>query len=393
LKFGEPKPRKILRGGGDGLALSTGHLIFRRDDTLMAVPFDLTEVQNAATAVPLLEGIGAGTPGSLAQVAVSTSGTLIYRAKTGGDNSDRLLALVEHNGTVTPLSSVRGDLSQPRFSLDGTQVAITIRKEKGDKRIIHILRLDRDLLRPLTTEQNDASASVWSPDGKWIYFAAVGDGGKSNLYRIVSGIGGKAERLTTSDHNQIPVDISPDGNYLAITQETAETRTDVLVLHLDESGHIGGEPRTIAASPAWDGNARFSSDSKWIAYTSNEYGSFQVYVKALDGNGAPVQISTEGGRQLRWSTVERRLYFTKSLSSDEVFSVSYSTEDNVFRPAPPEKVFKLDHKSLQASSLEISPDGERFLITCRAEQTPDVWASRRIIVNWFEDLKARVPID
>jgi Tol biopolymer transport system component len=220
------------------------------------------------------------------------------------------------------------------------------------------------------------------------------DGEKFNLYRIPSDLTGEAERLTTSEFNQYPSDVSPDGRILLFTQRTPGQENDVNILRLDDQGRVEGDPETVAASPTWDYGGRFSPDGKWISYTSAQSGKGEVYVKATPGSGAAVQVSTEGGTNARWSPIENTLFFSKSGKPYEVYSVSFSTEGDVFRPELPEQIFKLEETNLDPRYFEVSPDGKRFLMTtARVNAAWDVWTNPKIIVNWFEELKERVPIE
>ncbi len=243
------------------------------------------------------------------------------------------------------------------------------------------------------TDLDVGNDQIWSPDGKWIVFTMEKEGEKTNLYRIPSDFSGKAERLTTSENAQHPTDISPDGRLLAITVDTKERESDILLLRLDEQGHVVGESYAICESPTWDFGGRFSPDGQWISYSSRESGDYEVYVKTTSGSGAAIQVSTEGGFNAGWSPTENKLYFTKKWLADEVYVVSFTVEGGIFKPSLPELVFKLEGTNLSPRNLEVAPDGKQFLITVQANAAPDVWTNPKIIVNWFEDLKTKVPIE
>ena len=98
LKFDNPKPTEIFRGGSGGLVLETGHLIYRREETLMAAPFDLSRMETTAPGVPVLEGVGSNRSNTSTRVAISSSGTLVYLPSTGGNRSERQ----QHNQRTCP---------------------------------------------------------------------------------------------------------------------------------------------------------------------------------------------------------------------------------------------------------------------------------------------------
>lgn len=278
----------------------------------MAAPFDLSSLEITAPAVPVLEGIGADRAVQPSRVAISDTGTLIYLPDVGGNTSERSLSWINHEGKMTPLSDTHRDYVRARFSPDGSHLSVAIRAEEGGETEVYILERERDLLRRLTKDLDVESSHVWSPDGKWIVFAMEKDGEKSNLYRIPSDFSGEAERLTTSQNSQKSTDISPDGRLLAITQYSTEKEGDVVLLRLDEQGHIEGEPYAIAESPLGIGvgDSRLMENGSRISLTNPV--PTRCMSKPLRAAGQPYRYqpkvgATQGGRRLKISCISSRI--------------------------------------------------------------------------------------
>ena len=394
LRFGDTEPKEILRGGSGAQSLSTGHLVYRREQTLMAAPFDLARLETTAPAVPILEGIGSERAMQFSRLAISRHGTLIYLPFTGESVTERELTWLELDGTMSRASDELRNYDSPRLSPDGSHIVVRLRlnNKGGEEEGLYLLERQRDLLRQLNSASDLAGDPVWSPDGKWVVFAAREVGGKANLYKIAGDFGGSAERLTTSDVSQFPCDISPDGRFLAVDSEAPDSKEELILLPLDEQSRIDGDPVRILEAKEWLGESRFSPDGKWIAFVLGDSGRAEVYVKPTSGTGAAVQVSTEGGQLPRWSPVESTLYFSTNFHPFNLHSTSFTVEEGRFRPELPVRVFDLDDEQ-RARFLEISPDGKRFLTTTWPNAEPDVWANPKIVLNWFEDLKAKVPIN
>ena len=146
---------------------------------------------------------------------------------------------------------------------------------------------------------------------------------------------------------------------------------------------------------------RISPDGRWMAYVSNESGQNQVYVRPHpDVEGGRWQISTTGGSSPLWSRDGKEIFYR---NGDEVMAVSVKTEQ-AFNPETPQPLFRGDYASvdvgilnMEVSPWDISPDGKRFLMmkdvtATGATSTAGIPRRLNIVLNWFEELKQRVPV-
>ncbi|MCZ6654927.1 MAG: protein kinase [Planctomycetota bacterium] len=393
LRFGESEPKQLITGGSDGRYVESGHLIYRRQNTLMAAPFDLDLLEVTLPAVPVLEsvaGLGEAYP---AQFDLAANGTLVYVPGSGSDQGLKSVVWLDQDGKIELLSTKKGRYREAVLSPDGSRVALEVESEEhADRRDIHILERRRDLIRPLVTGPARDEEPVWSPDLKWIVFSSDRDGEVANLYRVPADFSGEPQRLTTSKNEQWATHFSPDGRTLAFHEDAGDRETDIFLLRFDESGEVQGEPQAFVNRPGREFGARFSPDGKWIAYCaiySDE--PIQVFVKAVAGSGAAEQVSIERTHRVRWSPVENRLYLAH-WALNEVHSVSYSTENGVFKPELPELLFDVEISERFGPGFELSPDGKRFATLAPAnveKQTDPV--NPRVILNWFEELKSKMP--
>jgi Tol biopolymer transport system component len=229
------------------------------------------------------------------------------------------------------------------------------------------------------------------PDGKWVVFSSERDGKQPNLYRVRADFSGIVERLTTSEHGQFVQDISPDGKTMLYGEKRAKN-TDIYLIGLGDDGLINGEPTLLAGGPEDQFFARYSPDGKWVAYNSAEAGSNNIYVKSATGEGAAVLVSTDGGFHPRWSPTEKKLFYTKSFPVRNMLYVTYTDEENAFTPSLPQELFDISVSGFIGPGYEISRDGKQFSVVM-TPVSEAATAMPRIILNWFEELNAKAPVN
>jgi hypothetical protein len=134
---------------------------------------------------------------------------------------------------------------------------------------------------------------------------------------------------------------------------------------------------------------RFSPDGRWLAYVSNESGHNEIYVQPYPGPDGKWQISTEGGREPVWNRNGRELFYR---SGDKMMAVEITTQPN-FIVGKPRMLFEGRYRPTPATSpnYDVSPDGQRFLMLKPVEQAQSAPTQINVVLNWFEELKRRVP--
>jgi len=407
LKTGEWKV--VQRGGYDGRYLPSGHLVYIHQGTLFAVGFDLDRLEVRGTPAPLLENVAGNEVVGAGQYAVARNGTLVYLSgKSSAVNFP--VAWMQSTGKIQPLLPSPGLYFAPRFSPDGRRLALAVGPPgAGD---IQVYDWQRDTMTRITFTQANLYP-VWAPDGKHIAFQSQSGGairrpdfqaqpGGANSLRWIRADGaGEAQPLLESGGDLRPFSFSPDGKRLAFTEVGVDTGFDLWTLPLDVSDPEHpkpGKPELFLRTPFNELEPAFSPDGRWVAYTSNESGRFEVYVRPSPG-GAPSgsgkwQISTAGGRFPIWSRDGRELFY--ETPDNRIMVSDYTGKGDSFagdKPRPWSNTQILDLFGTTVWNLDLSPDGKRFAVIPRPEATGEPKGSVHVTVllNFFDELRRRVP--
>ena len=391
LETGERKV--VLQNARQANYLSTGHLVYEQSRTgnLMVVPFDLAALEVTGDSVQVVQGVRQVTS-AYVDYAISNNGTLAYVPGSDAEHKHSLV-WVDRDGTETPVTKEERDFRAPRISPDGKRIALPT-GEPAIGNNIWIYDVDADSFSRLTFEEPRNGSSVWSPDGKWLIFQsgrASEGGSEGGVVRQPADRSLPQERLTTTTNRQSPTSWSPDGRFLAFQEGngpvTGTWDIGILILEGDK------EPEYIVPTVAIECCAKFSPDSKWLAYVSDESGQTQVYVRPYPEPDVKWLISDEeeGGGQPVWSPDGTELFYR---SGDKTMVVSIQTQDQTLTAGSPRALFEgryVNHSSPPGYQYyDISPDGERFLMV-KEEELPE--AQINVVLNWFEELKRLVPTE
>ncbi len=377
LETGE---RRVLVEEGTNARYSpTGHLVYVRAGTLMAVPFDLERLEVTGEAIPVLEGVQLTLEGA-AQFGFSSLGSLVYIPGPVGEPQRRLVWL-DREGVEELLAAPERNYMHARLSPDGRRIASFI---GGDKQDVWVYDIPSQTLTPLTFEGNN-QFPIWSPDGNRITFRAT-RGGFRNLWWKAADGSGPEEQLTSSDNNQMPNSWSLDGRMLAYSDSDPVSSDDIWVLSLD--GERKAQP--FLQTQSYEGWTRFSPDGRWLAYVSDESGRLEVYVQAFPGPGRKWPISTEGGGSPVWAQNGGELFFA---NGNKMMVVDIQTQ-STFSNGKPRLLFEMS-PFLQSGVggnfvFDITADSRHFLMVKLSElELPAT--ELNIVLNWFEELKRLVP--
>jgi len=387
----------LVTGGSDGRYVSTGHLIYVRLGTLMAVPFDPVRLSVIGGARGVIDDVMEAANRNLsdmentlsAQFTVSETGALVYLTGGAVPAAERSLAWVDRQGTSQALSAPLRPYWTPRLSPDYQHVAVSTQ----DRREVWSYDLVRGALSPVTAD-GQSGFGIFSPDGKRVVFRSGAAGGEDNLYWKAADGSGVAERLTTSTRSQTPASWSPDGTTLAFVEEGDSTgffQFDIRVLSIADR-----KIRAVIQTTANEMAPEFSPDGRWLAYVSNQSGRHEVYVQPYPGPGERHLISTNGGNQPAWSPNSRELFYVQGAGLDggpiALMSVSVETTP-AFRAGTPEKLFEsFNLRSAWGRGYDVASDGRRFLMALDKERAKNPPPAQMIFVqHWFEELKRLVP--
>jgi Tol biopolymer transport system component len=345
-----------------------GYLLFVRDKTLVAQPFDAKALKTTGEPIPLAEHIGTDSVG-LARFSVSRNGTLAYRT---GETGDRFL-WVDRSGKEGDVVGDPGDSRNPAFSPGGDRLAFDLVDPRRGKTDVWIRDLKRGVSSRFTFGADGSSAPLWSPDGKRMVYTVVND----LFEKAAEGLSDEKLLLKTEEL-KVACDWSRDGRYIAISSQGKETGWDIWVLPM-----IGDrKPVPFLKTSFAELKPVFSPDGHFLAYQSNESGRVEIYVQSFPGPGGKWQISTSGGNEPRWRADGKELYYRAP--DQKLMAVDVQTGNSVTAGAPRPLFPGRFDTSIARNHFLPTADGRRFLTVAplgREAMTPTT-----VVLNWYAEL-------
>jgi len=357
---------------------ASGHIVFVQDDgTLLVAPFDQDRLAVTGTPVAVIENVPVGRYGAV-PLAMSRTGTLVYRRAQR--TIDRLV-WVDRDGAMqdSVAPELDGEMSTPRLSADGTRFVVG--RNTGDG--VHLWTREVAGGEPIRhTFAGQLNWRVnWSPVGDSLYFISDRDDPASVFVKRVDGAG-------VPQHVPLP-EIRPIFEVLPVDDTTMVVRTDnqaagngdILLVRLAADTTV----TPLVATPAGEFTPAVSPDGRWLAYTSDESGADEVYVRPFPDVSAGVyRVSRNGGREPLWAHSGRELFY-KNGEGDLVAAAVGTTP--AFSVRSQQVLFSsVDYSSnLFTPEYAVSPDDQRFLMILREE--PELANEVVVVLNWFEELR------
>jgi len=341
------------------------YLLYARDEALVAHEFDEDRGHVRGAPRIVVQGIGkVANPALRPTIGVSRSGVLAFQ--TGGDFASIKMTWVDRAGLY--ISDVPLEVSPDNFSLSNDGLRLTFDGDAQGARDVWITDLTRDNTSRLTRTADTERSPVWSPDGSRIAYFKAG-----KIY--VKGADGTSEESLLADVSGVPRAWSPDSKY-------------VLYEHANQPGErrlflwpvSGGAPIPIGRRDSLAGAGRFSPDSRYLAYVSDESGREEVYIEALPPGKGRLKVSQDGGTTPRWTSTGRELFY---MGADRMLMVADIQLGQTLSGSVPRRLFPTT-PGLNNRAFEVSPDGQRFLIRQRVDDIPDQPIT--VVLNWWVEL-------
>jgi len=379
-------PSKLLADASSNALYAQGHLLFLREGTLMAQPFDTARLATSGEAVPVAEQVqsvlGTGTAGVF---SVSATGLLAYGG--GGGRGGWVLTWFDRSGKQGRTLGDAVTLGAFQFSPDRKSVAAgIIDRGNGD---IWIYDVTRGLRTRFTFDAASDANPIWSPDGRSIAFRSNRKG-HYDLYRKAANGAGAEELLYADDLDKIPTSWSPDGKFLLYHAGEPKTKAglDLWALPLAPErlgGAIKPVPVVHTAFAEFDG--QFSPDGRWIVYESNESQRQEIYVTPFpppsSGPGGKRQISTAGGAAPRWRQDGKEIFFVGP--DRRLMAAGVAAKGDTLEVGEVRALFGPIVVTTGIDPYDVSGDGQGFLVRTSPEQKSA--EPLTLVENWAAELK------
>jgi eukaryotic-like serine/threonine-protein kinase len=370
----------------------SNHVLFARDQTLMAQAFDPDTRQLAGDAVPVTERISA--EGSrYVSASVSENGTLVYAR--GGSAEPLQLTWFDRAGKMLGGLGEGAVDANPSLSPDERQVAVGLRSGNPENLDIWTIDIARNLRNRVTSDAQPEGWPVWSPDGTRIVFGSGAPGAgvlpeKGRLVQtLVNGSGSNETLLEAVDTPSrpcgprqctlMPTDWSADGRFVLYTFFGTFPQTlDIWVLPLFGER----KPFPVIHTEFLESQGTFSPNGRWIAYMSTETGELNIYLQPFLRAGAKQRISPNGGRNPHWRADGKELFYLDASGAMTAVPID-STNPS---PAGSSKTLFPTGMISTNNMYAVTRDGQRFLVNARSRNTPPL-TPLTVMINWTSTLQ------
>jgi serine/threonine protein kinase/Tol biopolymer transport system component len=367
--------RPIVGASSNVAYADPGYLLYWRDGALVAQRFDPRSYAVSGEPRTISDEVQYFPQTDLAVFDVAGKATLAVQTGKGAARS-QLLWFDRSGKQVASVIAPPGEFSNPRLSPDGRRMAIDQTDSDGRHQNIWIHELANNSLTRLTFSPGLNQDPIWSPDGKRIVYTSSQAINFHIYEKNADGSGSEQEVADLGVPQQGPWDWSRDGKYLLVRKNE-----ELWYMSLSDR-----QPKPFLQGPWVVRTADFSPDGKWVAYSSNETGNWEVYVSAFNNPSSKWQVSRGGGEEPRWRRDGRELFY---LSGDgKMTAVAVGSGSN-FEAGPPATLFQAHRRqpvsAMDFFSYDVTADGQRFLINTRLDE-PNA-APLSIILNWASEME------
>jgi serine/threonine protein kinase len=354
-----------------------GHLVYLRGRTLVARAFDLDTLTFSGEEMGLAEGMMVIGGASKSVFSVTTDVLAFQRGEY--ETMSELVWLDRGGNRVGRLGDVASYYSLS-VSPNGARVAVPVTDDTVGTHDLWIYDVERDLRSRVTFDDAEDLTPVWSPDSREVYFSSNRDGAFA-VYRLVPDVTGEPELVMKADQPLFVAAVSPDGSALMLSGTSEDTGGDLMLLDLDERHEL----EVFRGTKFNEEHATFSPDGRWIAYTSDESGRFEVYVARASGGGRHWQLSTDGGLWPRWIAGTGEVIFQDIRG--QFVAIPVRTEGEEIEIGDAEVLFGGLPSTRLYQHFDLARDGERILFRALSNQSPP--DPPTVVLNWL----ARVGIE
>ena len=375
----DSRETKLILKGVTTATYASGYILFLRDQTLLAQPFDASRLELTGEATPIAEHVAVNGATGAPDFSASETGMLVYQ--TGEATGAWDLLWYGRDGKPAKALAEQERYYYPSLSPDNSQMAVSLFNGSQGTSDLWIMDLKRGTRSRLTFGPGTNLGANWSPDGKIIYYTSNKKGANHIYSKAADGSGVEQTVLETPEVSEVGYSISPDGRYLAYSRRLFNDpsgKVEIWVLPLP-----GGKSFPIVQTPFNDLNPSVSPNGRLMTYQSTESGRNEIYITPFPGGGPRWQVSTNGGADALWRGDTRELYFLDP--TDTIMAVDVDPSGNAPRLGVPHPLFQALGIQRQVGSYVVTKDGKKFLVN--SGSTKQGSEPLTLVQNWTAEIK------
>jgi len=367
------KATPLLQANSRVAYATPGYLLYVRDATLLAQPFDTATLRLSGEPMPIAENLSYFNPTGDADFTVSENGVLAFKA---GSVVSRLV-LFDRNGVERGFIGDSDRYGRVRLSPDGERLAADVLDPHNGTSDIWLYELTRQSSRRVTSDIEQEFGGVWSPDQQRIVFAKDKEGPPHLFLKNLNNSNDAEELLPVSGGVQTADDWSANGEFVIYEDQTPGTGDDLWLLPMTADRERKPTPFLRTKFNEW--GARFSHDGRWVAYVSDDSGRPEIYVCSFNNPAQRWQVSYAGGSAPHWRSDGKELFYLATDFTIMTVPIQAGTTLGAGSPAP---LFKIGVE--RSSHFDVTADGQRFLVNSNTGTRP---LPITVVVNWTAELK------
>jgi serine/threonine protein kinase/Tol biopolymer transport system component len=355
----EGKERKTVILCHSGFGFDAHNLYYADDQRqLVSVAFDPSSAAVTGSPAVVANAVGFQPSTYWAAFAVAQNGTLIYNTEAGAAQS--VLTWMDRSGKELGRIGQPAVEANPTLSPDGSRVAVDISDEKANNVDVWIESTTGAANSRFTFDPSEEVTAVWSRDGKMIAYRSAGGIGASLFLKPATGLEREKKRFTlpaASMDDLIPNSWSLDGQQILFTHQVPSGE------YLELIPVAGGEPTRFLAGKGSEVNGQISPDGKWVAYASDESGTWEIYVTSFPGAAGKWQVSRGGGSEPRWRGDGKEIFY---IAPSGILTAVPVNGEGIFATGTPTPLFQVHGRapisSMDVFTYDVAKDGNRFLV-------------------------------
>jgi len=373
----------VVENAQNAFYSDTGHIVFARGTTLMAAPFDASELEVTGNAVAMIENVRHPAALTAADYQLSATGTLVYIAADPLDARTTVAWVDRAGNRIGPaIGETVNNPRDPAVSPDGTRLLLATGSD-GDSDLWSYDLRGRPPIRLAAT--GDARLGIWSPDGRDVALTIISGSVPVVHFVLADGSTLLPRPLREGSVTGGTRDWTPSGELLLVRGPFPNA--SIVATQVNGDGPV----RDVVVTEYAEFDPAVSPDGRWLAYTSARTGRNEVWVQGYPDGAPPVRVSSNGGFEPRWADNGREIYY---IQQNTIMAVPVDTTGSELTFSAPERLFSGPYVVMQqptAMSYDVAPDGRFLMIDAPGGSGTNTATSIVVVQNWTEELKQKVP--